>query len=212
MTRFSTACVLLLGLTAQSAAAVDFSFIGALTSDNDVALFDFTVGATSNVTLRTYSYAGGTMADGTVIAAGGFDPILALFDGSGVLIDQNDDGSSVPPGPVTGVGFDTLLETTLAAGSYTVSVMQYDNFANGPKLADGFRRDGQGNFTGILSGGCGAPLFCDVTGDARTGNWAFDILNVSEAVIVTPRVPLPAAMPLLLGGLGGLMMLRRRVR
>ena len=36
--------------------------------------------ATSTVTLQTYGYAGGTNAAGQVIAQGGFDPILALFD------------------------------------------------------------------------------------------------------------------------------------
>lgn len=47
-------------------------------------LFNFTVGASSTVTLVTKSYAGGILADGTVISACGFDPILTLFDSTGL--------------------------------------------------------------------------------------------------------------------------------
>jgi hypothetical protein len=72
---------------------------GSFTNDNDVQLFNFSVGMTSNVTLRTYSYAGGTNAAGTVISRGGFDPILALFSSAGALIGQNDDGA---PGTANG--------------------------------------------------------------------------------------------------------------
>src|SRR5262245_35968039 len=79
------------------AKADNFSFTGSFAVDNDVQLFNFSVMAPSNVTLRTWSYAGGTNAAGQLIAAGGFDPILALFDSSGALIDQNDDGVGVAP-------------------------------------------------------------------------------------------------------------------
>lgn len=46
-----------------SAMADDFSFTGNLSDDDDVQLFEFSVGVTSTVTMRTYSYAGGVMAD-----------------------------------------------------------------------------------------------------------------------------------------------------
>lgn len=182
-------------VTGGVAEAADFSFRGNFTADDDVQLFNFTVGAESTVTLRTFSYAGGTQADGTVIAAGGFDPILALFDSAGSLLDQNDDDPSgtVPADPVTGVAYDTLLTRLLAAGDYTVSIMQYDNFANGPTLADGFLRQGESNF----SGG-----FIDFEGDQRTSAWAFDILNVSDVVVVPPDtapIPTPALLPGLIG-------------
>jgi hypothetical protein len=66
-------------LVSTPAAAADFSFTGNFTQDDNVQLFNFVVGAPSSVTLRTWSYAGGTNAAGTTIARGGFDPILALF-------------------------------------------------------------------------------------------------------------------------------------
>ena len=47
------------------------------------------------------------------ITPGGFDPILALFNAAGVLIDQNDDGgSNVPADPNTGSHYDTFLQST----------------------------------------------------------------------------------------------------
>jgi hypothetical protein len=191
--------------TATSALALNFSFTGNLTKDNDVQLFNFSVGAPSNVTLRTWSYAGGTNAAGNVIARGGFDPILALFNGSGVFISQNDDGGSNVPADVTGAHYDTFLTSALAAGNYTVAVMQYDNFANGPLLANGFRRDGAAN-NNFRNG------FIDVTRSVRDSHWAFDILNVDQAVVVGNPVPEPSTLFLLGAGLGGLILARRRAK
>ena len=101
---------------AGNAAALNFSFYGSFTSDDDVQLFSFKVGDVSAVTLRTYSYAGGVNADGVTVARGGFDPILALFDSQGEFIDDNDDGYGVPKDSVTHKGYDTMLKANLAAG------------------------------------------------------------------------------------------------
>jgi len=209
----ASACSSVVALPARAA---DFSFTGMFTQDDNVQLFNFVVGAPSNVTLRTWSYAGGVNAAGANIARGGFDPILALFDSTGALINQNDDGlcAQVGADAVTGVCYDTFLTSMLAAGTYTVSVMQYNNFALGPNLANGFTRSGQGNFT--TSFGCddAQQQFNDVTGDpgcGRDGHWAFDILNV-EAAQTTTGVPEPATWALLLVGfglIGGAMRSRR---
>lgn len=204
----------LFALSGCLASAANFSFQGSFTADDNVQLFNFTVGSTSTVTLQTWSYAGGVDAQGVTIPSGGFDPILALFDSNGVEINQNDDGDgSVPADPTTGEHYDTYLQSTLAPGTYTVSVMEYDNFANGPNLSNGFERTGQGDFT-VGFGGCTASAFCDVTGAARTANWEFDILNVNAAS--TPGGPtsgVPEPSSLLLIGCGGaaLVALRRKL-
>lgn len=189
-----------------SAMADDFSFTGNLSDDDDVQLFEFSVGVTSTVTMRTYSYAGGVMADGTNISAGGFDPILALFDGNENLIDQNDDGAGVPSDPVTGAAYDTLLEVELDPGNYTVAVSQYSNFAVGPTLSDGFQGSGTLNFQ-------------DATGAFRTSFWAFDVLNVESAVVEERNMtPVPTLsqwsvllLTLMLALIGGRAVYRRKL-
>ena len=206
-------------LMCSAAQATDFSFTGSFTQDDNVQLFNFTVGSSSSVTLRSLSYAGGTNAQAQTIASGGFDPILALFNGTGALINQNDDGgSNVPADAVTGARYDVYLQSLLAPGDYTVSVAQYNNFAVGPNLSNGFGRTGTGNFTPSLSN-CGATQFCDVTGSSpgnrRDGHWAFDILNVSAASVPNPTVgavPEPGIYAMMLAGLGFIGFARRRQR
>jgi hypothetical protein len=206
-------------LLSSRAEAASFSFTGNFFTDDNVQLFNFVVGVPSTVTLTSWSYAGGTNALGAVIPRGGFDPILALFDSTGALINQDDDGSNVNDSGVGGSGqsWDVFLSAALGAGSYTVSVMQYNNFAIGPNLANGFVRTGQGNFTGALASCAGNGSFEDVSGALpgcqRDNHWAFDILNVASAVVVPPNqtaVPEPASM--ILVGSGLIAALRRRSR
>jgi hypothetical protein len=187
--------------------ASDFSFTGNFSTINDVQLFTFTVGAGSNVVLRSFGYAGGTNAAGTVIARGGFDPILALFQGTGasaVEIGQNDDGGcgTVAADAVTGNCYDTYLAVNgLTPGAYTVSIQDYANFAIGPTLGAGFTG-------GALNGG----TFIDFTGNNRTSQWAFDVLGVQSAT-TPPPVPEPSSIALLgSGALGLANLVRRRMK
>jgi hypothetical protein len=205
-------------LQGTRADAASFSFTGNFTNDDDVQLFTFLVGAPSEVTLRSWSYAGGTNAEGDVILRGGFDPILALFDSTGALVAEQDDAGCplVPADALTGECWDTNLTTgTLAAGTYTASIQQYDNFSAG-SLAAGFERQGQGNFTPTISG-CdeGTGSFEDVSGEPgcqRDSHWAFDILNVEQAILGPGPdltvVPEPAT--LILVGSGVVAALRRK--
>jgi hypothetical protein len=193
------AVILAMGVFTGSANATDFSFTGNFEDDNEVQEFHFVVAdAVSDVTLRTWSYAGGTNAAGAEIAHGGFDPIVALFDGStGNLIDQNDDGHLVPD-PVSGRSWDSFLTHQLPAGDYTATVTQYASFANGPSLANGFPGSSGTDFA------------------SRDSHWALDILNVSSASIGdsyishTPPIPEPESYALLLAGLGLVAFMARR--
>ena len=184
-----------LAFAAFNASADDFSFTGNFSADNEVQTFNFTITAESNVTLRTWSYAGGVNAAGQTIARGGFDPILALFEaGSGNLISTNDDGGSglVASDAVTGSSWDTYLNALLAPGEYIVSIQQYNNFARGSNIADGFNYDGAA-YANFRNG------FYDANGNQRDSHWAFDILNANVAV--ANPVPEPETYGMLLAGL-----------
>lgn len=190
--------------TVGFAVPMDFSFSGSFAADDDVQLFTFNTDGSVDVTLRTYSYGGGTQADGTIVGTGGFDPLIALFDSSGALLAQNDDGfagagsCAVNFDPSTSLDLDACLVASLAAGDYIVALTQSDSFANGPNLTDDFQNAGDPFFTAGL--GCSNGQFCDVVGDNRTRAWNLDILNVESAGIFD--VPLSAPGALTLFGVG----------
>lgn len=193
------------------AGAVNFSFSGNLANDDTIQLFNFSILAPVSVSLRTLSYGGGTNAAGNVIAPGGFDPIITLFDDAGNFITDNDDDGDdgVVDGalvdPVTGIALDAFLTIpnlttpTLLAGNYTVAVTQYFNFFD-PFLTNSFI-------------GSGTSGFVDFTGATRTSFFAVDILNVDSASIVSQpggTIPEPGSMLLFGSGLVGLAWWRRR--
>jgi len=186
-------------VASSPAKAADFDFSGTFQEDNDVLLFNFNVGADSTITIFSSSWLYGDAPVGEGL--GGFDPILALWDSAGNLIAQQDDGGNVGSTLSNGVSYnhgtyDTYFTQFLAAGTYTASITQYNNFAVGSNLNNGFQQDGNPNFTFDSGfGGATQPLFNGVwdSNDPRTNQWEFHILNVADAVVVEPEsVPEPA--------------------
>ena len=122
---------------------------GTFSADDDVALFDFSRWRTSRPSCRCapYSYAGGTLADGTEVPAGGFDPVVSLFDASGQPRRGERRWRRRAGGPRDGrCAFDAFLSHERCrsrSATYTVAITQYDNFPVGPTLARRLRRAGR---------------------------------------------------------------------
>lgn len=171
---------LVLAISPAAAGPMTVSYGGTFLQDNDVVFFPLQLDVASRVTMISYSYAGGINAAGQAIPRGGFDPVLAVFDFAGFLIAQNDDGNAdVPADALTGATFDSFLALELAAGDYTIALMQFDNEAIGPTLGDGFVRPAAPDFT--TGFGCvdAQPRFNDVSGVpgcGRSNAFAFDVL------------------------------------
>jgi len=154
----------LAALAADNSRASIVSLAGTFTTDDQLELIPIVLGRRSLVDAQTLSY-----------AAGGFDPTLSLFAGTGSkeLLASNED---MAPGML-----DAQVIAALDAGSYTLAVTESPNRAFGPTLADGFPFTGTGNFTG-------GP-FLDIFGQQRTGAWA---LTVEMTPLNTTPTPEPA--------------------
>jgi hypothetical protein len=203
------ALILALCASASSASAANISYTGQFTYDNEVKLIQFTVNSLSTVVLRSWSYAGGVNAAGETIARGGFDPILALFDSTGQLLTGQDQGeddagcSKVGADAVTKQCWDVNYAIQLAAGTYTASLQQWNNYSVSDKLADGFYyQDDQ--YRNFRNG------FVDEMNSKRNGNWALDMLNVSLRAAAGSDVPERGSIWLLGAALAGMTVMRRK--
>lgn len=166
-----------LASTAVSTVASAASFSGTFTHDNGKAGFYLYLMAPAIVSIESIGN-----------ASGGFDPVLSLYNPSGLGIAFNDDQDA-------GVSDPKLVES-LSAGRYTVYLTQYDNF--GPaSLGLPFNFDDQPNFRGG---------FIDFYGAQRTGDWALSINGAFKA----GAVPEPASWMMLIAGFGLVGAVKRR--
>ena len=197
MSLATAAAAVFLSMSAAASAA-SFSFTGAFNQDDDIRLFSFDLAATSTVTLQTWSYGGGTNAEGAVIPAGGFHPVVSLFSPSGMLMDSVSEGLCGPQmmDSATGLCGDAYMQKSLDAGSYTVALTQFFNVPVGPTLSGGFLQAGTGNFTGPTCSDPGGSFLdtADIDCDQRTNQYALDIVGVDAAAAADGAVPEPASL------------------
>jgi len=87
--------VCLLSSTAWASSSF-LSYTGTLSSSENDAELTFTLSSPDTVTFQTWGFGGGTNAAGQAIPPGGFDPLIALFTGSGPTANVFLDGSGNP--------------------------------------------------------------------------------------------------------------------
>ena len=172
------AALLYFWMAAGAQAGPVLVYSGNFTQDDNVVTIPIIVSTAGPFTATTYSYAGGVTSTGQTVVRGGFDPVLALFDSSNLVIGINDNGATVPA-DTSGSGFawDAQLDFVfLAPGNYLLTLTQANNFPNGPLLSDGFARAGEGNFTG-MDQGLPQASFLDISGDQRSSAWALEVIG-----------------------------------
>jgi hypothetical protein len=181
------------------------SYTGTLLNPEDTASIQIVLGSGGDVTLQTFGFGGGVNGAGTLIAAGGFDPFVGLFSGTGdgaVFVEGTSDiltnytPGCPPAGTVmlggSGACGDVNVQFTgLAVGTYTVLLSdgEYIPFATfegpGGTLGDGF-----------VDLTAGVFQTCDTNGDCNndTANWAMDV--TTSASSGPPTVPEPPSVEL----------------
>lgn len=136
------------------------SYTGTFTDANSVFTTSFTLDSASHVVLQTYGYGGSASAPngannaGAVIDAGGFDPVIYLFDGSGNWLAENDDATATLndfaaclPGTPDAKGhcLDARLTVDLNPGTYQIALTAFHNDMTTTSLLGGWNDNGTFN-------------------------------------------------------------------
>jgi hypothetical protein len=167
------------------------SFTGTLANPNEVVLIPIQLSANAGLLIQSWAFGGtaaapgGVNAAGDVIAAGGIDSYLSLFNGQGgsaTFLASNDDGPCPPASPAPSCLDAQLSVAALPAGLYTIALTQPGNLSFAENRGAGTLGDG---FIGLET---------DFRG--RTGAWAIDVQ--SSALVVVPE---PETITVLLLGL-----------
>lgn len=218
-------CLVLLAGVARADGTT--SFTGTLANSEDSFITTFTLTSTDDVTVQTWEFGGGTNGAGTKIAAGGFDPLIALFSGTGMGASMLTDGvgnpfgtsdvlnnygafAGCPPAGVVNIGSPTCGDITmtlaLGPGTYTLLLSDADYipsaiFDNGT-LGEGFTDFTGGAFQTCNTDSSGALVCAD---DAA--NWAFDLTEKSK-IVTTPE---PSSVASITLAMAALALFRKRI-
>jgi hypothetical protein len=195
------------------------SYVGTLASPETSDGILLNLMATSDVTLQTYGFGGGTNAQGALIAPGGTDLFVGLFVADGLALDfingtsldlTNYTPGCPPANTVSNFGDTTcgdvqLSFTALAAGSYTI-IISDGQFI--PLAALGASTTFDDSFFDFTGG-----VFCNLqdvdTGTAcpnTSGAWALDVTESGPSV----PAPEPATLLFLCTGLALTLGARKR--
>ena len=216
----------LLAITACGLSAGSISITGTLDSPESVFEQTFTLNAPDTVTFQTWGFGGGTNAAEQVIPAGGFDPLIALFAGSGPTATIVTDGSgnpladadnlgnppwsyvgNCPPAGTVAIGVnsdcgDDYMQVGLLAGTYTLLLTEA-NYVPNAVYDNGTLAEGFTDFTG------GVFQTCDTDSSCITpnGNYAVDIVPATPTNLTIS--PEPSALFLFSVGLTALASFKR---
>jgi hypothetical protein len=200
------------------------SYTGTLSTPEDTYSLVFKVLGTSNenVTAQSWSFGGGTNAAGTLIPAGGFDPFLGLFSGTGSSaslvtdamgnpIASSDDLSNYSSfmgcAPAATINLDgticgdVTLSASLAPGTYTLLLSDAAYISNAANDGSGTIGDGFTDFTGGAFQTCNFDSSGGYACQDDTGNWAFDLtIGNTTSGGGSSSVPEPSSLWLLATG------------
>lgn len=202
--------VVALALLPPSVPANSISYTGTLSSPNDVVEKTFSLALVATISLQTWGFGGGINAAGTAISAGGTDPFLGIFSGTGSNASILTDGTGNPYGtsldlsnygnpgflgcPPAGApiingapqcGDIEMTLPLLGAGVYTVVLTDGQYIPNAVydngTLGEGFTDLTAGAFCNIDINGATCP-------DPLGGAYAFDITGLpGNSGTVTPE-------------------------
>lgn len=202
----ATVVLLTMGLIAPGArgdSTSTESFTSTLVNPETPFETTLTLTGTSSVEMQTFGFGGGTNAQGATIAAGGTDPFLAIFAGTGngatILTDAfgNPFGTSLdlsnyssfagcPPAGTMNFGGPTcgditMALTALAAGTYTVVLSDGEYIANAVfddgTLGEGFTDLTGGSFCNLANGSANCPN--------TSGAYALDVTTTTAVASVS---------------------------